>query len=197
MGAGYCRLQMPLRLALGVRETVVVHRPGALDSPPSNASLTVTLQGTYSCTFAVRTGTPERGGLGTHAHALVLYFGCLQLPCQVRYVALVGSRAPSALACRICDGLLALVLVPSAVVSFDLAGLSVGPVSCCGVLCVATAILFVPEASGWLPEAPQLVPITCRWLRGGGCCGGRKRGGLQLDYGVPSKSVLVAVVAVI
>ena len=30
---GYCRLQMPLRLALGVRGTVAGHRLGALDPP--------------------------------------------------------------------------------------------------------------------------------------------------------------------
>ena len=42
---GYCRLQMPLRLALGVRGTVAGHRLGALErggggtSPPSSASL--------------------------------------------------------------------------------------------------------------------------------------------------------------
>ena len=45
VGGGYCRLQMPLRLALGVRGTVAGHRLGALggggggNSPPSNASL--------------------------------------------------------------------------------------------------------------------------------------------------------------
>ena len=48
VGGGYCRLQMPLKLALGVRGTVTGHRLGALDggggggtspSPPSNASL--------------------------------------------------------------------------------------------------------------------------------------------------------------
>ena len=42
VGGGYCRLQMPLKLALGVRETVAGHRLGALEgatSPPSNASL--------------------------------------------------------------------------------------------------------------------------------------------------------------
>ena len=31
VGGGYCRLQMPLRLALGVRETVAGHRWGALE----------------------------------------------------------------------------------------------------------------------------------------------------------------------
>ena len=31
MGGGYCRLQMPLRLALGVRGTVAGHRLGALE----------------------------------------------------------------------------------------------------------------------------------------------------------------------
>ena len=41
---GYCRLQMPLRLALGVRGTVAGRRLGALEGggvppPPSNASL--------------------------------------------------------------------------------------------------------------------------------------------------------------
>ena len=42
VGGGYCRLQMPLGLALGVRETVAGHRLGALEGgggtcPPSNA----------------------------------------------------------------------------------------------------------------------------------------------------------------
>ena len=31
MGGGYCRLQMPLQLALGIRGTVAGHRPGALE----------------------------------------------------------------------------------------------------------------------------------------------------------------------
>ena len=31
VGGGYCRLQMPLKLALGVRETAAVRRLGALD----------------------------------------------------------------------------------------------------------------------------------------------------------------------
>ena len=40
VGGGYCRLQMPLTLALGVRETVDGHRLGALEGgggglPPS------------------------------------------------------------------------------------------------------------------------------------------------------------------
>ena len=44
VGGGYCRLQMPLRLALGVRLTVAGHRLGAPEgggggSSPSNASL--------------------------------------------------------------------------------------------------------------------------------------------------------------
>ena len=42
LGGGYCRLQMPLRLALAVRGTVAGHRLGALEggtSPPSNAPL--------------------------------------------------------------------------------------------------------------------------------------------------------------
>ena len=44
VGGGYCRLRMPLRLAVGVRETVAGHRLGALErgggtSPSSNASL--------------------------------------------------------------------------------------------------------------------------------------------------------------
>ena len=42
VGGGYCRLQMPLKLALGVRQTVAGHRLGALEGggyphPPSNA----------------------------------------------------------------------------------------------------------------------------------------------------------------
>ena len=31
LAGGYCRLQMPLRLALGVRETVAGHRLGGLE----------------------------------------------------------------------------------------------------------------------------------------------------------------------
>ena len=34
VGGGYCRLQMPLKLALGVRGTVAGHRLGALEPPP-------------------------------------------------------------------------------------------------------------------------------------------------------------------
>ena len=46
LGGGYCRLQMPLKLALAVRETVAGHMLGALEGgagvpppPLSNASL--------------------------------------------------------------------------------------------------------------------------------------------------------------
>ena len=43
VGGGYCRLQMPVKLALVVRETVAGHRLGALEggggTSPSNASL--------------------------------------------------------------------------------------------------------------------------------------------------------------
>ena len=46
VGGGYCRLKMPMRLALGVRGTVAGHRRGGLGGgggypppPPSNASL--------------------------------------------------------------------------------------------------------------------------------------------------------------
>ena len=45
VGGGYCQLQMPLKLALGVRGTVAGHRLGALEggggvtpSSPSNAA---------------------------------------------------------------------------------------------------------------------------------------------------------------
>ena len=34
VGGGYCRLQMPLKLALAVRETVPGHRLGALEGGP-------------------------------------------------------------------------------------------------------------------------------------------------------------------
>ena len=34
VGVGYCRLRMPLKLRLGVRETVAGHRLGALERPP-------------------------------------------------------------------------------------------------------------------------------------------------------------------
>ena len=41
VGGGYCQLQMPLRLALAVRETVAGHRLGALEGgtppPPCNS----------------------------------------------------------------------------------------------------------------------------------------------------------------
>ena len=46
VGGGYCRLRMPLQLALGVRETVAGRRLGALEGhgvPPSNASLLIPL----------------------------------------------------------------------------------------------------------------------------------------------------------
>ena len=50
VGGGYCRLQMPLSLALGVRKTVAGRRLGALEggggSPTFNASLPGTLHGT-------------------------------------------------------------------------------------------------------------------------------------------------------
>ena len=44
VGGGYCQLQMPLKLALGIRGTVAGHRLGTLPGgggapPPSNASL--------------------------------------------------------------------------------------------------------------------------------------------------------------
>ena len=45
VGGGYCRLQMPLRVALGIRGTVAGHRLGALEvggggtPPPSNSIL--------------------------------------------------------------------------------------------------------------------------------------------------------------
>ena len=44
VGGGYCRLQMPLKLALAIRETVAGRWQGALEggwgtSPPSNAFL--------------------------------------------------------------------------------------------------------------------------------------------------------------
>ena len=44
VGGGYCRLQMPLKLAFAVRGTVAGHRLGALEgggwgSPSSNTSL--------------------------------------------------------------------------------------------------------------------------------------------------------------
>ena len=43
VGGGYCRLQMPLKLALGVRGTVPGHRLGCVPPPPSNA-LTTTIR---------------------------------------------------------------------------------------------------------------------------------------------------------
>ena len=61
--SGWGRLQMPLKLALGVRETVAGHRQGALEggSPPpppraSNASLGVAPEG-LPVAFAGRTQT--------------------------------------------------------------------------------------------------------------------------------------------
>ena len=72
VGGGYCRLQMPLSLALAVRGTAAGHRLGALEGggvypPPSNASLR----------------TPEVGrgyeGVGPHehrAHTSISFFSC-------------------------------------------------------------------------------------------------------------------------
>ena len=37
VGGGHCRLQMPLRLALAVRETVAGHRLGALEGAATRA----------------------------------------------------------------------------------------------------------------------------------------------------------------
>ena len=39
VGGGYCQLQMPLKLALGVRETVAGHRLGALGGGGGGAPL--------------------------------------------------------------------------------------------------------------------------------------------------------------
>ena len=58
---GYCRLQMPLRLALGIRGTVAGHRLGAQEggpggtSPPSNASLPLAASSTRQPTTRNRT----------------------------------------------------------------------------------------------------------------------------------------------
>ena len=68
VGGGYCRLQMPLSLALGVRETVAGHRLGALragtpppvqciPAPPNNA----TGAATHVRTEALRPGSAAPG----------------------------------------------------------------------------------------------------------------------------------------
>ena len=51
VGGGYCQLQMPLRLALGVRGTVAVHRLGALERG-----------GGYLLPHSVHPPTPLGGG---------------------------------------------------------------------------------------------------------------------------------------
>ena len=71
VGGGYCRLQMPLRPALGVRGTVAGRRLGALEgggclSPPSNASL--------------RSGMLVRGGAETDGRCLIHIFSIPSLP---------------------------------------------------------------------------------------------------------------------
>ena len=48
VGGGYCRLQMPLRLALGVRETVAGHRLGALGGGGGAPSLPMHPWGLHS-----------------------------------------------------------------------------------------------------------------------------------------------------
>ena len=51
VGGGYCRLQMPLKLALAVRETVAGRRLGAMEPPPlSNASLDPPMAAPHPCT---------------------------------------------------------------------------------------------------------------------------------------------------
>ena len=72
VGGGYCRLQMPLKLALGVRGTVVGHRLGALEGgggvpPPSNAFLEPWDRGSWMWDRdGVRSGhCPAVGGGGT------------------------------------------------------------------------------------------------------------------------------------
>ena len=77
VGGGYCRLQIPLRLELGVRETVAGHRLGALEGgnlppfqcipvqpPPPQKKLTVPksqppLGGAGSCIDATETRVPS------------------------------------------------------------------------------------------------------------------------------------------
>ena len=64
VGGGYCRLQMPLRLALGVRETVGGHRLGALEGggylPPFQCITGGGGRG--GCRAAVRVRVAEGGG---------------------------------------------------------------------------------------------------------------------------------------
>ena len=60
VGGGYCRLQMPLKLALGVRGTVAGHRVSALggggNPPPSN----VTLPPTFPQLTSIRPPPPQK-----------------------------------------------------------------------------------------------------------------------------------------
>ena len=77
VGGGYCRLQMPLKPALGVRETVAGHRLGALESGggggyPSNASL-FTPKGMPKRTDVRRPGQEHlRPGLGAQGLCVAL-----------------------------------------------------------------------------------------------------------------------------
>ena len=73
VGGGYCRLQMPLKLALAVWETVAGHRLGAMEGaclpPPSNASLGGGGGTSVPRTVQLRDGAVAvviEGGLGVH-----------------------------------------------------------------------------------------------------------------------------------
>ena len=59
VGGGYCRLQMPLKLALGVRETVAGHRLGALEPGAGWGNLPP-----FQCIAAQR--VHRTGGLAQH-----------------------------------------------------------------------------------------------------------------------------------
>ena len=71
VGGGYCRLQTPLRLALGVRGTVAGHRLTALEGggvpPPSSASLPMPL---FLLMWSAPTRMHARTYTHTHPHTL-------------------------------------------------------------------------------------------------------------------------------
>ena len=96
VGSGYCRLQMPLKLALAVRGTVAGRRLGAPEggetSPPTNTSL---LAGVQCHVFYVL--------LSVKVVGVTREWSAVQRPC------LCGIRPPCQHPCHVVPGRVALV----------------------------------------------------------------------------------------
>ena len=84
VGGGYCRLQMPLKLALGVRETVAGHRLGALEGGASHAPPT-------PCALAVLGRLLSKGAKGNRVLWAGLQTSSTALGTGVRTIGVVPS----------------------------------------------------------------------------------------------------------